>query len=317
MSGLRDPSPETLGEAAETLRRGGLVVFPTETVYGLGADARSDRAVAGVYAAKGRPSFNPLIVHVLDEGALEPLVVLDDGARRLIDAFWPGPLTLVLPRRPDAVISMLACAGLDSLAVRSPAHPVARALLREAGIALVAPSANASGRVSPTKAEHVLSDLGDRVDMIIDGGPCEHGLESTIVGLLDRPTLLRPGAIERDAIERVLGERLQTPDPGPVRAPGGLTSHYAPRHPVRLDATSVAPDEALLAFGDPPLGAAHTINLSRSRDLREAAARLFSALRELDREDVKTIAVMPIPAEGLGEAILDRLRRAAAPRESS
>jgi L-threonylcarbamoyladenylate synthase len=314
MAAIRPPSSDALDEAAAALRAGRLVAFPTETVYGLGADARSDAAVADLYAAKGRPSFNPLIVHVLDVRALEPLVVLDARARRLIDRFWPGPLTLVLPRRADSPVSLLACAGLDSLGVRSPSHPVARALLQAAAIPLVAPSANASGHVSPTEAAHVEADLGDRIDMILDGGPCEHGVESTIVGLLDRPTLLRPGAIARTEIESVLGESLAEAPNDEVRAPGQLVSHYAPSRPVRLDASHVDPDEALLAFGDPLPGAAVTINLSPTADMREAAARLFAALRELDRAPVRAIAVMPIPTEGLGEAIRDRLSRAAAPR---
>jgi L-threonylcarbamoyladenylate synthase len=314
MASLRSPTSEAIDAAADALRSGHLVAFPTETVYGLGADARSDEAVVRLYEAKGRPRFNPLIVHVEHQEAAQRYVVIDARARRLMDAFWPGPLTLVLPRVEDSGVSSLAAAGLDTLAVRAPSHPIARALLRAFGGPLVAPSANRSGRVSATQAQHVVSDFGGSVSIVLDGGPTMFGLESTIVELAPTPCLLRAGALDRASVEGVLGEPLVTPDGGPVRAPGALASHYAPALPVRLDAHDVRPDEALLAFGPPLPGAAVTINLSEGADLREAAARLFSSLRALDRPGLRAIAVMPIPDHGLGEAILDRLRRAAAPR---
>jgi L-threonylcarbamoyladenylate synthase len=314
MAVLRSPTSEAIDAAVRALRSGQLVAFPTETVYGLGADACSDAAVVRIYEAKGRPRFNPLIVHVHSAEAAMPLVVVEPRARRLMDAFWPGPLTLVLPRVEDSPVSMLAGAGLDTLAVRAPAHPVASALLGAFGGPLVAPSANPSGRVSPTEASHVFDDLGASVAMVLDGGPCALGLESTIVELGDRPRLLRAGALDRETLSAALGEPLVVDPKGPVRAPGALSSHYAPTLPVRLDARDVAPDEALLAFGRPLGGAAVTVNLSERGDLREAAARLFGALRGLDRPGLRGIAVMPIPEHGLGEAILDRLRRAAAPR---
>jgi L-threonylcarbamoyladenylate synthase len=314
---------EAIAAAAACLAAGGLVAFPTETVYGLGADAAQGEAVARLYAAKGRPRFNPLIVHVPDLAAARRIVRFDANAERLAEAFWPGPLTLVLPRQPEACISELASAGLDSIAIRVPAHPVARALLEAFGRPIVAPSANRSGHVSPTSAAHVLADLRGRIDLILDGGATPVGLESTIVVCLDRPLLLRPGGLPREAIERVLGEALQsTPDAVPADddaplAPGLLASHYAPRARLRLDATDLVAGEALLAFGpDLPAGAAPvaTLNLSPRRDLVEAAANLFAHLRRLDATGVAAIAVMPIPAHGLGEAINDRLRRAAAPR---
>jgi L-threonylcarbamoyladenylate synthase len=314
MTVLRMPTPEAIDAAARALRSGELVAFPTETVYGLGADACSDAAVVRIYEAKGRPRFNPLIVHVEGLEATTPHVVVDARARRLMEAFWPGPLTLVLPRVGASPVSMLAGAGLDTLAVRAPAHPVAQALLAAFGGPLVAPSANPSGRVSPTEAQHVVDDLGEAVAMVLEGGPCAFGLESTIVELGSEPRLLRAGALDREQVESVLGERLGTDREGKVRAPGALASHYAPSLPVRLEAHDVAPDEALLAFGTPLAGAAVTLNLSEHADLREAAARLFGALRALDRPGLRGIAVMPIPERGLGEAIVDRLRRAAAPR---
>ena len=306
-----------IAAAAATIRSGGLVAFPTETVYGLGADATDSGAVARIFAAKRRPRFNPLIVHLPDRDAANGIASFDDRAEALARAFWPGPLTLVLPRAPDCPVAPLTSAGLDSVALRVPAHPVAQALLRAAGRPLAAPSANPSGRLSPTRAEHVAEALGDAVDVILDGGPCRIGLESTIVGLLGpSPELLRPGGVPREAIEAVIG-RLAEPaaDEAAPQSPGRLASHYAPFLPLRLDATAVEADEALLAFGPKALaGAAITRNLSPRGDPTEAAANLFQMLRELDRPELKAIAVMPVPEAGLGAAIRDRLRRAAAPR---
>jgi L-threonylcarbamoyladenylate synthase len=303
--------------AAKTLTDGGLVAFPTETVYGLGADAANGEAVARLYAAKGRPAFNPLIAHVATLELAHTLGRFSADAKKLARAFWPGPLTLVLPRQPDAPVSDLALAGLDSVALRMPAHPVARALLAAFDGAVVAPSANRSGHVSPTDAAHVLTDLDGRVDLVLDGGPCSVGVESTIVSCLDAPTLLRPGGLARDEIERVLGHPLassaETDDSAPL-APGMLASHYAPRARIRLDALAPEPGEALLAFGPAPPGSGPVLNLSRRGDLVEAAANLFSHLRALDASGARRIAVMTIPNEGLGEAINDRLARAAAPK---
>lgn len=315
---LLPAEPGTIAVAAALLRAGGLVAFPTETVYGLGADAANGEAVARLYAAKGRPAFNPLIAHVGTIGLAHKLGRFGPDAARLAEAFWPGPLTLVLPRAQDAPVSALALAGLDTVAVRMPAHPVARALLDAFGGAIVAPSANRSGHVSPTDAAHVLADLGGRIDLILDGGACPVGVESTIVACLDRPTLLRPGGLARAAIERVLGRPLAAPrhaadDDAPL-SPGMLASHYAPRARLRLDAPSPEPGEALLAFGPPPATPGPVLNLSPAGDLVEAAANLFSHLRALDASGAPRIAVMPIPREGLGEAINDRLARAAAPR---
>jgi L-threonylcarbamoyladenylate synthase len=313
-------SAEVAADAARTLAHGGLVAFPTETVYGLGADAGNGEAIARLYAAKERPAFNPLIAHVADIAAARLLAQFNPAAEKLAQAFWPGPLTLVLPRRADGGLSELACAGLDSFAIRVPSHPVARAILAQFGKPIVAPSANRSGHVSPTSAAHVLTDLEGRIDLIVDGGASAVGVESSIVSCLGAPTWLRPGGVARADIERVLGISLvdhtaTTADGEAPLAPGMLESHYAPRSRIRLDAVRVAHDEALLAFGpDAPSGAATTLNLSARGDLVEAAANLFSHLRALDVADVKTIAVMPIPVEGLGEAINDRLRRAAAPR---
>jgi L-threonylcarbamoyladenylate synthase len=306
--------------AAACLAAGGLVAFPTETVYGLGADARNGEAIARLYAAKGRPSFNPLIAHVADAEAARDLARFDAAAEALAAAFWPGPLTLVLPKRPDSGVSDLALAGLDSVAVRVPAHPVARALLTAFKGPVVAPSANRSGHVSPTSAAHVLTDLRGRIDMLLDAGPCPVGVESTIVACLDAPTLLRPGGLPREAIERVLGRALAVaafaegaPQKLEIIAPGMLSSHYAPKARLRLNAEAAGPDEALLAFGPAP-AAGVTLNLSPRGDLIEAAANLFSHLRALDASGAKRIAVMKVPHEGLGEAINDRLARAAAPK---
>lgn len=309
---------ETIAAAAALLRDGKLVAFPTETVYGLGADATDDRAVASVFEAKDRPQFNPLIVHVDKPETALALGVFPEPAKLLADRFWPGPLTLVVPRTGDCPVSLLASAGLDTIAIRVPAHPIARDLLGKAGIPVVAPSANPSGQVSPTKAGHVADGLGSRVAAIVDGGPCEIGLESTIVGFDgDVPLLLRAGGIPREEIEAALGRPLASPEHAPVAptAPGQLASHYAPNAAVRLNAREVGHGEALLAFGpDVPPCDGPSLNLSPSGDLVEAAANLFSFLRELDATSVNTIAVSPVPETGLGEAINDRLRRAAAPR---
>jgi L-threonylcarbamoyladenylate synthase len=305
--------PAAIVAAAACLAAGGLVAFPTETVYGLGADAGNGEAVARLYAAKGRPRFNPLIAHIGSLEAARRLGRFDATAETLAAAFWPGPLTLVLPKRPDAGVADLALAGLDSVAVRVPAHPVARALLAAFDGPVVAPSANRSGHVSPTDATHVLADLRGRIDMVLDGGPCPVGLESTIVACLDTPTLLRPGGLPREAIEHVLGRALtvaKSDDETPL-APGMLASHYAPKARLRLDAATAEPGEALLGFGPAPPA---TLNLSPRGDLIEAAANLFSHLRALDASGAKRIAVMKVPHEGLGEAINDRLKRAAAPK---
>lgn len=313
-------------EAARILASGGLVAFPTETVYGLGADATNAAAVARLYAAKGRPSFNPLITHVGAIAAARALALFNADAETLAAAFWPGPLTLVLPKRDTCPVAALATAGLDTIAVRVPAHPVAQALLARLGKPVVAPSANRSGHVSPTTANHVLADLSNRIDLVLDAGPTPVGLESSIVACLgDTVALLRPGGLPRAAIERALGRAVTATSEMPVaadgaapRAPGMLASHYAPRARLRLDADAVRPGEAVLAFGPNDLPgaerAAMTLNLSAAGDLVEAAANLFSHLRALDRADVVAIAVMPVPHEGLGEAINDRLARAAAPR---
>jgi L-threonylcarbamoyladenylate synthase len=307
--------------AARCLRDGGLVAFPTETVYGLGADAGNAAAIARLYQAKGRPSFNPLIAHVGDLAAAQRIADFHAQAIRLAQAFWPGPLTLVLPKASGCAVADLATAGLDTIAVRVPAHPVAREILRAFGGPVVAPSANLSGHVSPTTAAHVRSDLADRIDMIIDGGAVEVGVESTIVGCFGTPMLLRPGGVPREQIERVLGRALlQLPDSADSEsaqplAPGMLASHYAPRTRVRLNADTLEPGEALLAFGPVAIsgiGASSAMmNLSERGDLAEAAANLFSYLRTLDAKGARAIAVMPVPDHGLGEAINDRLRRAA------
>lgn len=305
-----------IARAAEILRRGGLVAFPTETVYGVGADATNDKAVAGIFAAKGRPHFNPLIVHVRGVEQASTLVDFNPLALQLAEAFWPGPLTLVLPRKGDCRLSLLVSAGLDTVAIRVPAHPIAQQLLAAADIPVAAPSANRSGHVSATTAAHVAHDFGSRLDLILDGGPTARGLESTVIGFeYGKAVLHRPGVISRQELGRIAGE-LQTPAQGHISSPGQLTSHYAPRAALRLKATSVEPDEMLLAFGaDVPQGAAMVRNLSPAGDLVEAAANLFAMLRDLDAARGGCIAVMPIPDRGLGEAINDRLRRAAAPRE--
>ncbi len=310
--------PAAIARAAGLLRAGRLVAFPTETVYGLGADATSDAAVAALYQAKGRARENPLIVHVAtpEDAAREAL--LDGRAERLAARFWPGPLTLVLRRRADTRLSPLVSAGLDTVAIRVPAHPTALSLLGETGRPVAAPSANPSGALSPTTAAHVGTSLGDRVALILDAGPCPLGVESTVVDASepDVVRLLRPGGVTQDDIEAEIGP-LAGPDDGPARAPGMMESHYAPRLPLRLAAGDVAADEALLAFGaDAPAGAAETLNLSPSGNLDEAAANLFAMLHALDRPEFAAIAVVPIPDDGLGAAINDRLARAAAPRTS-
>jgi L-threonylcarbamoyladenylate synthase len=310
-------TPDAIARAAEALARGDIVAFPTETVYGLGANALDSRAVAKVFAAKERPRFNPLIVHVPGLAEAERYAVVNEKARMLAEAFWPGPLSLVLKKRPSCGIAELVSAGLDTIALRAPAHPVAQALLAQVKLPIAAPSANRSGRVSPTTAAHVEAELGERPAMILDGGACPLGIESTVVSVLgEEPALLRPGAIPREAIELVLGAPLAAAKANHREAsPGQLAIHYAPSTKLRLGATSVRPDEALLAFGpDVPTGARVTINLSASGNLEEAAARLFATLRELDQAGASTIAVMPIPAHGLGEAINDRLQRAAIQR---
>ena len=315
--GIVPASDNAITRAARRLRDDELVAFPTETVYGLGGDATSDRAVARIFAAKGRPRFNPLILHVPGLAEAEPLAVFDESARLAARHFWPGPLTLVLPRRSDSGLSLLASAGLDTIAVRAPRHPVAQSLLRATGRPIAAPSANRSGRVSPTTAAHVAAELGERVALILDAGPCPVGLESTVLDLTGTaPVLLRPGGVALEELTDLFGslETRQT-EPGAPRAPGSLPSHYAPDLPVRLDAREARPGEALLGFGpEAPPGFAEVLWLSQTGDLAEAAANLFALLRRLDRPEFAGIAVMPIPERDLGRAINDRLRRAAAAR---
>jgi L-threonylcarbamoyladenylate synthase len=308
---LLSPNPEGVSQAASLLRSGGLVAFATETVYGLGADASDDRAVAQIYEAKGRPSFNPLIVHVADLDQAKALVQWSDAAEAVAQAFWPGPLTLVLPLRADAKVSKLVTAGLDTLAIRLPAAELARDLLRQVGRGVAAPSANRSGQISPTRAAHVMADLDGRIDAVLDGGACEVGLESTIVGLGDHPTLMRPGGITKDQLAQVLGHPLaERHATDVISAPGQLRSHYAPNAWVRLNAIDFEPGEARLGFGDVECD----LNLSAGEDLTEAAANLFEHLHRLDETGARTIAVSPIPHQGLGIAINDRLSRAAAER---
>lgn len=298
-----------IAEAARLLRDGGLVAFPTETVYGLGADATNGQAVAAIFAAKGRPLFNPLIVHVADIEEARRHVELSPRAQALAEKFWPGPLTLVLPRRKNSPLSLLVSAGLDSVALRAPSHPAAIALLKEAGRPVAGPSANLSGQVTATTAQHVADSLGGKVDLILDAGSAMLGIESTVIGFDgDRPLLLRPGAVPREEIQDLVGPL--GPPGNLIQSPGQLASHYAPRAGLRLNASEIESGEVLLGFGDVP-GA--KLNLSSRGDLREAAANLFAMLRELDKV-ATNIAVSPIPDTGIGEAINDRLRRAAAPR---
>jgi L-threonylcarbamoyladenylate synthase len=321
---LLPANPAGIAEAARALSAGGLVAFPTETVYGLGADASDARAVARLYEAKERPAFNPLIAHVSDIEAARAAGRLSEVAVRLAKKFWPGPLTLVVPAAPDCPVCELARAGLDTVALRAPAHPVAQSLLKAVGRPVVAPSANRSGKVSPTRADHVVGDLDGRIDIVLDGGPTPLGLESTIIDCTGtNATLLRPGTISREAIEGALGRSLENPQPrrgGKSISPGRLRSHYATRARLRLDVMDVKPGEALLTFGPTrPAGAeraSQVLDLSPRGDLVEAAANLFAHLRALDSTNAASIAVAPIPANGLGEAIRDRLLRAAAPRST-
>ncbi|GAA6159295.1 L-threonylcarbamoyladenylate synthase [Ruegeria sp. HU-ET01832] len=303
--------PDGIAQAADLLRQGHLVAFPTETVYGLGGDARNGEAVARIYAAKGRPSFNPLIAHAASVDAAKRFVTWSDQAQVLADAFWPGPLTLVLPLRADHQVSSLVTAGLDTLAIRVPAHPTARAILEAFDGPVAAPSANPSGQISPTTADHVRAGLDGRIAAIMNDGPCGVGLESTIVGLAGEPTLLRPGGVALEEIESTLNTRLHLHQTGDLlTAPGQLLSHYAPDAPVRLNADATQGDEVLLGFGSVPCD----LNLSAKGNLVEAAANLFAALHQLNTTG-RPIAVSPIPDHGLGAAINDRLRRAAAPRD--
>lgn len=300
--------PETLALAAEILAGGGLVAMPTETVYGLAADAANPEAVVRLYEAKGRPRFNPLIAHVASPEMAAREAVLSPLAQRLAGQYWPGPLTLVLPVAAGGTVCDLARSGLETIGLRCPAHPAANALIEAFGRPLVAPSANRSGHVSPTRAEHVASDLGDRIDLILDGGPCEVGIESTILAVEgDRGTLLRAGAVASDALEAFLGAPLKRASGADITAPGMLKSHYAPKAALRLNAVSPEAGEGYLGFG---AGVSEGLNLSPSGDLAEAATKLFAMLRALDARYPR-IGVAPIPMEGLGEAINDRLARAA------
>jgi L-threonylcarbamoyladenylate synthase len=309
-------TPADLDRAAELLRAGKLVAFPTETVYGLGADATNDKAAAAIFAAKERPRFNPLIILVVDVATARRLVRFDERAQKLAAQFWPGPLSLVLPRAASSPVSLLASAGLDTLAIRVPGHPLPRALIRAVGRPIAAPSANRSGRVSPTTAAHVLDELDGRIAAVMDGDPCRVGLESTVLDLTGAsPVLLRPGGVTREAIEDIIGtvELAGASDAASPHSPGLLATHYAPSLPLRLEAREVRDGEALLAFGKrAPSGAKRVLWLSRNGDLVEAAGNLFAALRAADRPEFSGIAVMPIPKAGLGAAINDRLRRAAA-----
>jgi len=319
--GIQLADEQVIAKAAALLRQGALVAIPTETVYGLGADASNDDAVAAIFAAKGRPPFNPLIVHVPDFEMAEKYVEFSALATRLGRHFWPGALTLVLPRKADCDLSLLVSAGLETVAVRVPAAPVSLAILQKSKVPVAAPSANLSGTISPTTAAHVEASLGAGVDLIVDAGTCDLGLESTIIGFVEgAPVLLRPGAISTSEIEDVAGQALgrhTNPDKAP-QSPGQLLSHYAPHARLRLNAVDVQKHEALLGFGPlMPATSGLSINLSEAGDPVQAAARLFSALHELDSAGVDTIAVMPIPRTGLGEAINDRLTRAAAPRDQS
>ena len=332
---------ESIAAAADLLAEGGLVAFPTETVYGLGGDATRERTVARIFAVKGRPRFNPLIVHLAPGWPAEEIAIMDERARRLAAKFWPGALTIVLTRAPGCPIALLASAGLDTVALRMPAHPVAQALLKKVRLPIAAPSANPSGRLSPTEAAHVAELLGDKVDLILDGGKCPGGLESTVVDLsVPEARILRPGLVTAAEIEAVLGAPVvlvnaaaalpARAEPGDlsasnkiseiisdeeIKSPGMLASHYAPKKPLRLNAAAAEAGEAFLAFGpNPPRSILASLNLSPSGDLVEAAANLFAYLHRLDASQAHTIAVMPIPDDGIGAAINDRLRRAAAPR---
>jgi len=318
--GIRPADDQVIARAAELLRQGALVAIPTETVYGLGGDATSDDAVAAIFAAKGRPQFNPLIVHGAGFEEMETYVEFSPLAAKLGRHFWPGALTLVLPRKENCGLSLLVSAGLRTVAVRVPAAAVSLAILKQANVPVAAPSANLSGTISPTTAAHVENSLGANVDLIVDDGTCDLGLESTIIGFSGLgPVLMRPGAISAEDIEDVLEQpliRCAQNNKNNPQSPGQLPSHYAPRAQLRLNAAGAEDQEALLGFGpDMPTTDNQSINLSESGNLTQAAARLFSALHELDSSGVETIAVMPIPHTGLGEAINDRLTRAAAPRD--
>ncbi|WP_246263229.1 L-threonylcarbamoyladenylate synthase [Parasphingopyxis algicola] len=301
----------TIAEAARRILAGECVAVPTETVYGLAADATNGEAVAGIYAAKGRPSFNPLIVHVPTIDAARAIATFNPAAEKLAATFWPGPLTLVLPQRPDSPVAAIVAAGLDTIAIRIPAHPAMQGLLRATNRPLAAPSANASGRISPTRADHVLASLKGKIGLIVDAGPTGHGLESSIVAPAAAPVrLLRPGPIDRDMIEAATGLPVSLDASDAIEAPGQMASHYAPTKPVRLEAAHGKPGEWLIGFGN----VAGDATLSASGDLIEAAARLFDALHEAEASDAARISVAPIPETGLGIAINDRLRRAAADR---
>lgn len=316
MARILEPTAASIAEAAAAIRAGRTVALPTETVYGLGADATSDSAVAAIFAAKERPRFNPLIVHAPDAAAAQRHVEWTPLAQKLAAAFWPGPLTLVLQRRPDCKLSLLVSAGLDTAAIRVPRHPLAQALLRAADRPIAAPSANRSGSISPTRPEHVAQSLGENVDIVLDGGPCLIGVESTVIDARgEAPIILRPGGVPREDVVRVAGAARDAPTGSALHSPGMLESHYAPSLPMRLNATQTNELEGLLAFGPNPLpGAGLIINLSPTGNLAEAAANLFASMRALDRPGLERIAVMAIPDTGLGEAINDRLKRAAAPR---
>ena len=306
---ILEATDDAIKMAAEALRAGKLVGVPTETVYGLAANALDEKAVLGIYEAKGRPRFNPLIVHVADSDAAKRYAHVSEDAEKLMAAFWPGPLTLVLPKRDDAGLSDIVTAGLDTVALRSPAHPIAQQLLHKIDFPIAAPSANPSGGISPTTADHVMEGLGDKLALILDGGLCEAGIESTIIGLADgKAQLLRPGVVTRSAIESVLGAPVEN-YAGGINAPGQLKSHYAPNAALRLDVEEPLFDEFFIGFdnlwGD--------LNLSPSGDLSEASRNLFWMLREADKSS-HAIAIAPIPDLGLGEAINDRLQRAAAPK---
>ena len=319
---MTEVSPDELNDAAGIINNGGLVALPTETVYGLAADATNDAAVARIFEAKGRPQFNPLIIHVANAVMAKRYVSFSPTAEKLAAEFWPGPLTMVLPRREDCSISLLVSAGLETIAVRAPNHPLAQALINQVDRPLAAPSANRSGSISPTAPDHVRASLGENLDMILDGGPCPIGLESTIVKIEDdKVIMLRTGGLARNAIEDFLGEPLAAaPQSENPQAPGMLASHYAPHAQLRLNAKAPNDNEAYLGFGKFDAASPASLNLSPSGDLREAAANLFAHLHALDRiataNGLKVIAVAPVPMEGLGEAINDRLKRAAAPREN-
>ncbi len=312
---IQSPSNSTYKRAAEMLVAGDLVSFPTETVYGLGADARNNRAVAKIFAAKNRPDFNPLIVHVCDTSHVTDYVLMNDIAHVLANAFWPGPFTMVLPKKEASGLSDLISAGLDTVAIRVAKNHIAHELLKTFGGPIAAPSANKSGHISPTTAQHVDGEFGDELQMIIDGGACDNGIESTIVQIEeDRVILLRPGNITIDDIEKITGNPLILGGDGiKPTSPGQLESHYAPNAKMRLNVSVPRESECLLAFSNAPDHPG--LNLSPTGDLTEAAANLFSMMRELDKSEYSTIAVSPIPDTGLGLAINDRLKRAAAPKE--